>query len=350
MKKLFFCGSVVMMTLLVCLGFAACYSEVEKPTTKEYYTVKLGLVGEIIDVIYEPLVTRTTSVDDLYGIQVYSAPNQDSDSTTWTAFAYGLFDTTDDISINLLKGYKYKFVATMVRDGKNKIQRPQSDELTFNKPFDAKDNSIAAFGSATVTNSFNYQSSTQFFGLGQGLTSLAEGGAKNHPNTERFYGELVDYIPGDNGDKAKIHMKRTSFGAKFIAKGKLAKEGTLKIVMESAPNMELTLTDGDNQISDIFTFSDVYASWNDNQYTETIAIDFNWERVDGTVLPLGTHSINYKRNSTTVVTVKIENDGESGGLGFEIADSELGSLVEDGENDITIEDGEVVDTEVETNK
>lgn len=340
----------VATVLFLCFGFAACHNEVEENPSSETYTVKLGLVGEITEVGYEALVTRATTTDDLYGIQVYSAPSQSGDNPIWTAFAYGLFDTPDNISIKLLKGYKYKFIATMVRDGKNKILRPQSDKLIFNKPFDAKDDSMSAFGSAELTNSFNYQSVGQFFGLGLGYTSLVNGGTKNHPNTERFYGELIGYIPGSNGDKAKIQMKRTSFGAKFMAKGKLAKEGILKILMDGAPNMELSLSDGDNQMSDIFTFSDVYTAWVDNQHTETIAVDFVWERVDGTTLPLGTHNITYKRNATTVVTIKIENDGASGDVGIEIPDSEQGELIEDGENDVTIEDGEVVDTEVESNQ
>ena len=145
-------------------------------------------------------------------------------------------------------------------------------------------------------------------------------------------------------------MKRTAFGAKFIVKGAKAKEGKLKVLLTGAPAMELALTNSDNQISDIFTFKEVAKAWANNQYTETIAVTINWERPDGTTLPLGTHDVTYKRNATTVVHVNIENDGTSNGLGFEIAETETGTPTEDGENDITITDGEVVDTEVDTNK
>lgn len=315
----------------------------------DFYTVQLGWDGEIIDVMYEPLDTRATT-DDLYGIQVYSTPDEELDegeTVTWTAYAYGLFDDPSNISINLLKGYKYKFVATMVRDGKNKISQLGSD--IFSRPFAASENGLGAFDSAKLTNSFDYQSSMRFWGLETGLTNLKNGGCVNRPNTDRFYGELVDYVPGDKNATAKINMKRTAFGAKFIAKGAKAKEGTLHVLMTNAPAMELALTTNENKISDIFTFSNVAAAWADNKYTETIDVTINWERADGTTLPLGTHAITYKRNATTVVQVKIENDGADGGLGFEIDESETGEPIEDGENDVTIEDGEVVDTEVDTN-
>ena len=333
---------------LVAAALVAC-SKDDAPAPQEdpeFYTVQLGWDGEILDVVgYEPL-TRANSADDLYGIQVYSRPDDDATTPTWTPFAYGLFDGAADISINLLKGYKYKFVATMVVDGKNKIA---SGTGGYYQPF-SRQVGISTSGTE-LENKFDYQSEKYILGLHSGHSSLKPNQASfKNPNTERFYGELVDYEPGEKGAKAKINMKRTSFGAKFIVKGAKAKDGKLKVQLTGAPAMELALTTSDNQISDIFTFSNVAAAWADNKYTETIAVTINWERPDGTTLPLGTHDVTYKRNATTVVHVNIENDGTSNGLGFETAETETGTPTEDGENDITITDGEVVDTEVDTNK
>lgn len=334
-----------MVTLALMLGvtMTACSQDEPLGTEPEsdYYTVKLGWEGEIIDVTYEPLETRAAS-NDLYGIQVYSTPNNDASTPTWEAYAYGLFDDPDNISINLLKGYKYKFVATMVRDGKNKIS---SYNNSYHMPFRNQANERI-----TLNNSFDYQSNIYFDRLEYGSSSLiGYDKSFSHPNTDRFYGELVDYTPGEKNATAKIDMKRTAFGAKFIANGAKAKDGTLHVQIKDAPAMELGLTTSENKISDIFTFSNVAAAWSENKYTETIDVTINWERADGTTLPLGTHAITYKRNATTVVQVKIENDGEDGGVGFEIDESETGTPFEDGENDITIEDGEIVETEVDTN-
>lgn len=352
MKKTTFFKSAI-LSLLACVGFVACNNNVEEiPTEPETYTVQLGWAGEILDVSYEPLATRATATaaaDDLYGIQVYSAPNSDSESgggmVSWTPYAYGLFDGTANISINLLKDCKYKFVATMVRNGKNKLAGGTDG---YSLPFGRM-----TAGWCPLTNSFNYHSSIYLYSLGSGETQVrTENGVHlcNVANIERYYGELVDYVPAENGDKAKINMKRTSFGAKFIVKGKLAKEGTLQITIGGGPAMELELTDSDNQISDIFTFSSVYSAWATDNYTETLPVVINWIRTDDGTKPLGTHNITYKRNATTVVNVNIENDVTPSGLGFNIPDSETGTPAEDEDNEVTITDGEIVDTDVETDK
>lgn len=347
MKKFSF---LVAFAAIVAGVMVACSQKDPMPNAdQDFYTVSLGWDGEILDTWYEPL--RSNSTDDLYGIQVYQAPDvelEEGKSTTWTRYAYGLFDNADDITIQLLKGYKYKFVATMIVDGQNKVRHvTYGDGVGYSIPFFLS----GAGTNARISNKFDYQGTIYFSSdLMSGYTYLQGGGNVYHPNTERFYGELEDYVPGSNGDKAKIKMKRTSFGAKFIAKGKLAKSGTLQVQMTEAPKMELALSNSDNQISDIFTFSNVKAAWADNQYKETIAVTFNWIRTDGTTLPLGTHDVTYKRNATTVVQVNIENEANAGSVGFEYDKADLGELPEDGENDLTITDGEVVDTEVDTNK
>ncbi len=337
MKKTSIFG-IFAIVLLACVGFTACNNDVVETPEPETYTVTLGWSGEI-NVEYEPLSTRAVT-DDLYGIQVYSAPISDSGNSamvSWAPYAYGLFDGGANISINLLKDYKYKFVATMVRNGKNRLTEIGGDY-------------IYPFSNAKHTNSFDYQSNKELFGLGSGQTLLIGNNAPvNIANVDRYYGELTDYIPNENNHNAKIDMKRTSFGAKFIAKGKLATEGTLQVIIGDAPVMELALTNSDNQIFDIFTFSKVYSAWANNDYSETISVVINWLRPDGKTQPLGTHNITYKRNATTVVNVNIENDVAPSGVGFDIADGEQGTPVEDEENEVTITDGEVVDTEVETN-
>ena len=316
----------------------------EQQPEQEFYTVQLGWSGEILDISYEPL-TRSEPTDDIYGIQVYYAPNNEvgsGENGTWTPYAYGIFCNADNISINLLVGYKYKFVATMIVDGKNKLQYSSG----YFMPFELNDRTIYA----KQTNTFEYRTDLYFTRLGNGLSYLKspDGTYKVH-NIERYYGELDGYIPGDNGNLAKIHMKRTSFGAKFIANGKLANNGTLQILINGAPEMNIDLSANKKQISDIFTFSNVYAAWEDNKYSETISVNVNWNRVDGTVLPLGSHEITYKRNATTVVNINIENDGEESGIGFEIDENELGDMLEDPNTETTITDGEIVDTEIDSN-
>lgn len=308
----------------------------------DYYTVTLGFGGEI-EVGYEPLV-RASDNNDLYGIQVYSTPDIKLDEgvePTWSYYAYGLFDNVDNLSINLLKGYEYKFVATMVVNGKEKLSyNGDSYYLPFNTDSQAK---------AVVSDNFTYGIygfAKDYWGLGLGFSQLApEGHQYMRPNTERYYGELEGYNPEEHGSKAKIKMKRTSFGAKFIAGGKLAKDGILEILIADAPGMELNLAEC-KQITEVFTFYFVREAWLVNDYSETINVSLNYIREDGSTLPLGSHNIVFKRNATTVVNVNIENEGENSELGMEI--TETGEMTEDPETETTITDGEVVDTDVDT--
>ena len=114
MKKVTIFKSAI-LALLACVGIAACDKNSDVvPDEPETYTVNLGWAGEILDVSYEPMTRATT--DDLYGIQVYSKPNNNSTATSWEPYAYGLFDDSTNISIDLASGNKYKFVATMVKD------------------------------------------------------------------------------------------------------------------------------------------------------------------------------------------------------------------------------------------
>ena len=328
------------------MTFASCQENItpENPAQEqEAYTVQLGFGGEW-DVTYEPL-TRGNDNNDLYGIQVYSAPNNE-EKTTWSKYAYGLFDNVDNVTISLLKGFKYKFVATMVVDGKNKLTN--YDDGSFFAPFwiDGQPNRRCF-----VENLFNYSSTDYFLYIAAGFSS-PEGSNRglHHPNTERFYGELIDYVPEESSnDKAKIHMKRTSFGAKFIAQGKLAKAGRLEVLMTEAPAISIDLTQ-EKQHDDIYTFYNVKAAYDykTGNYEEDIDVSINWyyDTEDGEVtVPLGTHKITYKRNATTVVKINLENTNVEGGLGFELV--ETGAMVDGDE--YVINDGGNVDTEIDTN-
>ena len=314
--------------------FTAC-SEVgttEQPTTPtepEYVTVSLGLNVEL-DCEYEPL-TRAEENNDLYGIQVYSTPYPAAENAEWTKFAYGLFDSTDNLTIKLVRGYEYKFVAAMVKDGKNKVAEGNGK---YGDPF-GHETSPHHYTSTPLSESFIY---------GQlGLGMLNSNGFSGYLNVERYYGELEGYIPGDNDSKATIELKRTSFGVKFIAKGDYAENGTLEILMTDAPQLNLNLAEG-NEVSEIYSFRDQRAAWLDENYTETVPVTLRIAYSDGTTAPLGTPNITFKRNITTVVNVDLSVGGDSG-VGFVV--TEGGEMPEGSE--ITIKDGEIVDTEIGAN-
>ena len=309
--------------IFAAMAFIACAACQEKNITpdvpaqdQEVYTVQLGFGGEW-DITYEPL-TRGNDNNDLYGIQVYSAPiDENSTSTIWTPFAYGLYDDVSNVSISLLKGFKYKFEASMVVDGKNKL-RLYSDG--YSSPFLKYGLNYSCLN---VTNGFIYSSANYISDCNKGLCDGAtylkgEPDSYNHPNTERYYGIFEGYVPEESSnDKVKIHMKRTSFGAKFIAQGKLATAGQLEINMVEAPVVLIDLA-------------------NEKQHEDGSTV----------TVPLGTHKITYKRNATTVVKINLENTNVEGGIGFELTETGVMETVAEYE----INDGNNVDTEIDTNK
>ena len=321
----------IAMLLMLSLATACENSSVlpEQPDS-EYVTVSLGFdVG--IDCEYEPL-TRAVENNDLYGIQVYSSPISATDNAQWTKYAYGLFDNTNNLTIKLIRGFEYKFVATMVKDGKEKTA--SIFEGKYGGPFIHNDSSSSASGT-TISTSFIYDE--------LGMTNLGDFGTINRVNGELYYGELEGYIPEGDGSKAIIELGRASFGAKYIAKGDYAENGRLEILMDRAPQLNLDLAES-NMVSEIYSFASPRAAWLDDNYTETVSVALRIAYLDGTTAPLGTHNITFKRNTTTVINVNL-SIGSDSGVGFVI--TEDGEMPEDSE--ITIKDGEIVDTEIEAN-
>ncbi len=315
--------------------FTAC-SEVgttEQPTTPtepEYVTVSLGLNVEL-DCEYEPL-TRAEENNDLYGIQVYSTPVPATDNAEWTKYAYGLFDTTDNLTIKLIRGYEYKFVASMVKDGKDKVDYSYYND-SYGAPF-SHQTTLHNYSSTPLSESFIYGQ------LGMKLESPI---TNDYLTAEIYYGELEGYIPGDNDSKAIVELKRISFGAKYIANGDYAKNGTLEVVMGDTPQLNINLAES-NEVSEIYTSKKMRAVWLDENYTETISVTLRIAYSDGSTAPLGTHNITFKRNTITVVNVDLSVGGETG-VGFVVPEG--GEMPEGSE--ITIKDGKIVDTEIEAN-
>lgn len=307
--------------------------ETPETPSAEYYTVALGFGGEI-EIGYEPL--RSAENNDLYGINVYSAPANVEGTPSWTNYAHGLFDDPSNIKIDLLVGYQYKFVATMIKDGKEKLN---SSNGAYSYPFYVNNGSVA------ISTSFNYGLSFISF-IESGFTWL-----KNHsncyyrPNTERYYGELEGYIPSNNG-KATIDMGRTSYGVKFVAQGQSANVGSLEIQMSESPLVTLNLAEG-NEYFDIYTFYSVRKAWLKSDYSEEVSVNINYIREDNTVVPLGSHKVTFVRNTTTVVTVNIGYGGAENGLGFNI--TEGGEMPENPNTAITITNGGSSDNGVELN-
>ena len=93
-----------------------------KPTEQpKMVTVSFAMKGDVT--VEEAPLSRTageeTESRDLYGISVYY--NKELDNKINDPYGYGLFDNIGDMTISLLTGYKYKFVCSLIKDGKDKL-------------------------------------------------------------------------------------------------------------------------------------------------------------------------------------------------------------------------------------
>lgn len=299
MKKILFLA-------LALIAFANCSKEdaIENESIEgKEYVVNLGFSGEI-EISHSPLSKAGTN--DLYGVQVYSKKSGDSN---YAPYAYGLFDNTADMEVKLIGGYQYKFVASMVEDGKSKIQKNGYED--YWDPFWIGD-------MASLDNQFEYTVNAEMSGLDSGHSNLLDGNYYR-PNTNRFYGELSNFTPSEN-KSATINMKRVCFGAKFIVKD--FTEGKITINIPEAPVM--TITYPNTEAEDIFTFRGNYSGdWTNDGYQENLEVNITWTKADGTIIPISNQIIEFTRNELTTVTINLKEDSTNTDIEMDIEDGDI---------------------------
>ena len=331
MKRLF------QLFLILPFVLVACHKTSTPIENEEVCVVKIGWSGEL-DLTYEPMTKA--SADDLYGIQVY-AISETAEGVTEKPYAYGVFDDPV-ITISLIKGTKYKFVAQMVRNGKNELSIMNGGSGThYHYPFCTWGDPI----SVSSTNSFQYRADDYIYSLGGGRVMMdignGESVAYDVSKVDTYYGELDNYDPKQSNN-ATISMVRASFGVKVKVEEDCG--GTLDVMIDGARKLTMTLSEDQNEMSAIFTYPNVREVWSHTQgvYSQVIETSFSWNKEDGTVVPLGAHDITYKRNQMSVITLELTDGTVASGIGFQIDES---GEMPDGE-EILINNEEVSDTDI----
>lgn len=331
MKKILLLLAIILPFLLTgCSGENSPIEELPTPPIdQKEYIVSLGFSGEITNIEESPL-SRAVG-NDLYGIQIYSMSAAENDASKYKPYAYGLFDDKANMTVKLLEGYRYKFVSTMVVNGKMVLYSHSGE---YSAPF------LSDFGTP-VGNSFSYSSDKRLGGLGRGFTSTTNTENVHIPNVERYYGELTAYIPVES-KSVSINMKRVSFGVKVITEG--LTEGKITISLKGGE--PIYIIHPGTEVNDMFTFQNTNSyldpmSWTKDDYTETISVSMTWEKTDGALVPLVTQDITFKRNKLTTITVKVKDNSISNGVDISNEDTPMG----DGGN-ITIDAGNGTDTGV----
>ena len=182
----------------------------EEPIVEKYFDVSLALDG--IEVSEEPLTkAETDDLKTVYKIIVYYDYKGDGDVTN--KYAEGTFDNVGDMQLSMLVGHKYRFICSIWKEvtGETKLSR------------------FKGFGQMTsdITNKFNIVQSSSFTSslipqLFQS-TLIAENSDSNYSlnfywgetilrNYTRFYGELSDYTPTQNGTAIIRMVEASRFG------------------------------------------------------------------------------------------------------------------------------------------
>lgn len=262
-----------------------------------YFEVKLGFTGEAPNITTTPMPRAGEEAKDWkdwYQIQVYSRPVEDKISK-YKCYGYGFFDDTKNMTINLKKGYQYKFVADMIVDAEEKVYK-------F---------SLVNSGWAAIGNSFYYSTDEHIRYLGEGYLYMGSG-KFNRPDVDRFYGVTEGYVPADNA-KVSIKMKRVSFGAKFVPQE--FKSGSLEIQIDQSPVKTLN-ADSLDQVSleSYVSFYSTSSAFEQDStfYSETIPVNIIWvekkDSVNTVRTPIVSQDITFKRNHLTTIEFKVEKD------------------------------------------
>lgn len=275
----------------------SCNKNVIEEGNQTSYVVSLSLIGDV-SMTTEPL-TKGTSTNDLYGINVYY--NADKGNEITNVYACGLFDNVDDMTITLLSGYKYKFQCTLIKDGKTRIQQGSTPGW-YAAPFQMQ------LGNAFV--------------MGQRITGISSSecdivGSSTSRQTkelDRFYGELTDYVPVQN-ETIDIDLYRVSFGVKLIIIG-LVDDGTLSVRCRMWRNAWketfLSMSTSVNMEGDVcvYTFPYIVDCWtaHDN-YSQEGEIELGYTSNRGTVWNKSyTKDVYWKRNILSTVTINVSPD------------------------------------------
>ena len=356
--------------------FTACNSDnVNEPTLPplsdnegKSYEVSLSLGGEFVEVSESPMsrADEIPAPKNYYGINVYCMKTDGTESS-FSKYAYGVFDNTSDMKITLLEGYKYRFECTTVKEVNNWYQyihnyNNSSNTAYILQPFGTYAAEYDLFYNSRYSNGYRYTSLNTFTtSASTNLTSIKYGssdtgfyqyngnyyfyhnGSRFHeyPALDRFYGELEDYIPTANG-VATIHLKRTAFGLNLVING--VPDGSL-----SWSNSDLNYLTSEYsstetiEIPNIYTFNEVYKCWqNQDTYTKDFTLNFVWTRANGYQQKFS-KTFTAKRNVNTTLTVNLEGGANNVTFGLQEDDTEMGS---ENEN-VDYNGGALTDTDVD---
>lgn len=207
------------LSLVVC----SCEQAAELPEVVDYTktaNVSISLTDNLLD-----------SSSDLIAVQLYSV----NDGVV-NVYGYGLFDSYDFPTLELLTYQSYYLIISVVADGQNIIAYNETESgREYYKPF-------SQYGALPILadNEFHLSLSTYFGYLNNGVARVVEDGMYveyAHPSLERYIGYSEIFSVEENTNVA-VELKVVYGSVRLEADG--LDEGTLTFKFEGAPDLVLT--------------------------------------------------------------------------------------------------------------
>lgn len=271
--------------------------------------VPLKFGGEIANLGNTPL-SRASS-NDLLCIHAYLMEDNNGIS-----YAYGLFDSADNINIALKEGKSYNFIATLIKDGKTKLYKYNED--IYGTPFNT-----------ALTNKFIFDSNFSFDDIRLGTVELPDGNYCYTPEIDRFYGETNTYTV--NPDKivpVNINLIRTVFGIKVITEN--FTDGIIVIELDGEKSFEITPSQ--TEVSKIFSLYNLSEAFYadalnktdyTNNYNENINVRVTRFNSANDEIPVDEQTITFTRNMMTTLKIRIQSDMYENGMSITTENTEM---------------------------
>lgn len=249
------------------------------------------------------MARAANSSNDLLGIQIYRRTAGSTGS--WSAFAYGLYDHLDNLSVYLQLGYEYKAVATLVKNGKEVLYDRGGGNYGRNYPFYINGDCYIRTSNKLIIDDYYSMSS-----LGNTRTTLAGSSSyvSSYPQVDRLYGE-VEGITSTNNTAINLDLKRVSFGLSCSVNG--LEEGSLTVKVDNSVKTFFNLTDVGNGYStptNFYTFTNMITGAYEhlNSYYETLTVSVTHKHsIINISEELGTVNVKVYRNKVNNIIINL---------------------------------------------
>lgn len=277
--------------------------EVEQPGGEEEgdaYSITLLLEGDAGEV-------NQAAGTHLYGVQVLS--RAEGSGEDYAPYGYGIYNDSARVELRLEPGNEYEIYTTLVAEGQQKVQAYGS---LYAAPFEVGDYGdvfppAGYVPSTPELNVFLRDAVQGLPGIASGATVLAaDGNRYDRPNTARYFGERLGYVPTGDGVLI-VDMTRTLFTVTCEVEN--LTEGRIRVEIEGAPALYIDAAAAEHTVSDVFTFANPYGNWTDSGYSETAEVTFVWEKPNGLERVLSTETVTFVRGNAHLLSTVFSDDG-----------------------------------------